>query len=95
MNAKVIENHDELMYWINLVEKEYGRSILINTSIHFISGTYENGTTGHAIEITNAQEELIARSPVSVELMNFANKMQSVVATQGANSLEKHSAFLH
>ncbi|WP_318505808.1 hypothetical protein [Photobacterium leiognathi] len=95
MNAKVIENHDELMYWINLVEKEYGRSILINTSIHFISGTYEDGTTGHAIEITNAQEELIARSPVSVELMNFANKMQSVVATQGTNSLEKHSAFLH
>ncbi|WP_318400865.1 hypothetical protein [Photobacterium leiognathi] len=95
MNAKVIESHDELMYWINLVEKEYGRSILINTSIHFISGTYEDGTTGHAIEITNAQEELIARSPVSVELMNFANKMQSVVATQGANSLEKHSAFLH
>ncbi|WP_318456865.1 hypothetical protein [Photobacterium leiognathi] len=95
MNAKVIENHDELMYWINLVEKEYGRSILINTSIHFISGTYEDGTTGHAIEITNAKEELIARSPVSVELMNFANKMQSVVATQGANSLEKHSAFLH
>ncbi|WP_318432134.1 hypothetical protein [Photobacterium leiognathi] len=95
MNAKVIENHDELVYWINLVEKEYGRSILINTSIHFISGTYEDGTTGHAIEITNAQEELIARSPVSVELMNFANKMQSVVATQGANSLEKHSVFLH
>ncbi|WP_318463298.1 hypothetical protein [Photobacterium leiognathi] len=95
MNAKVIENHDELMYWINLVEKEYGRSILINTSIHFISGTYEDGTTGHAIEITNAQEELIARSPVSVELMNFAYKMQSVVTTQGANSLEKHSAFLH
>ncbi|WP_419205587.1 hypothetical protein [Photobacterium leiognathi] len=95
MNAKVIENHDELMYWINLVEKEYGRSILINTSIHFISGTYEDGTIGHAIEITNAQEELIARSPVSVELMNFANKMQSVVATQGANSLEKHSVFLH
>ncbi|WP_305419716.1 hypothetical protein [Photobacterium leiognathi] len=95
MNAKVIESHDELMYWINLVEKEYGRSILINTSIHFISGTYEDGTTGHAIEITNAQEELIARSPVSVELMNFANKMQSVVATQGANSLEKHSVFLH
>ncbi|KJF91506.1 hypothetical protein [Photobacterium leiognathi] len=95
MNAKVIESHDELMYWINLVEKEYGRSILINTSIHFISGTYEDGTTGHAIEITNAREELIARSPVSVELMNFANKMQSIVANQGVQSLKGNTTQLH
>ncbi|MCG3865507.1 MULTISPECIES: hypothetical protein [unclassified Photobacterium] len=95
MNAKIIENHDELMYWMNLVEKEYGHSVLINTSIHFVSGTYEDGTTGHAIEITNDQEELIARSPVSLELMNFANKMQSVVATQGSQSLESRSALLH
>lgn len=95
MHSKIIENHDELIHWMRLVENTYGRSILTDTAIHFVSGTYDDGTTGHMIEICDLDDGIIASSAVSDELVEFANKMNSVVQQQGSQSLATSRAVMH
>lgn len=95
MHSKIIENHDELIHWMRLVENTYGRSILTDTAIHFVSGTYDDGTTGHMIEICDLDDAIIASSAVSDELVEFANKMNSVVQQQGSQSLATSRAVMH
>ena len=95
MHAKIIENHDELIHWMRLVENTYGRSILTDTAIHFVSGTYDDGTTGHMIEICDLDDTIIASSAVSDELVTFANKMNNVVQQQGSNSLAASRSVMH